>query len=340
MKANHIPVLCDEVIAMLAMASPSDMAATHGGQGIYIDATFGAGGMARAILAYQPKKLIAFDRDPTVVQMAKILQDHHTNFEFMNSNFGKMDDLLKNYQGMVDGVVFDLGVSSMQLDNAARGFSFMQDAPLDMRMTQGAGNPTAADIINHSSEVDLADIFYRYGEEKKSRLLARTIVAARKQQAINTTAQLSKLVVDTIGQHGKHHPATRVFQALRIAVNNELADLAAGLAAAEQLLKNGGRMVVISFHSLEDKIVKEFFKQRATKPTNPSRHLPTAMATIGDKASHPLFKILTKKPITPNARELAQNPRSRSAKLRAVMKIAPSNGNGNGYGQRLSPLAA
>lgn len=309
--------------------------------GIYIDATFGAGGMARAILEQRPQKLIALDRDPSVNQMAKILQDNHSNFEFMNSNFGKMDDLLKNYHGMVDGVVFDLGVSSMQLDNAARGFSFMQDAPLDMRMNQNGTDATAADIINQSSEAALADIFYRYGEEKKSRWLAKKIVAARAEQPITTTAQLSKLVVDTIGKHGKHHPATRLFQALRIAVNNELGEVVAGLLAAEKLLKIGGRMVVISFHSLEDKIVKDFFKQRAVKPANPSRHVPMVMPVAGGASAaqttqttdepnpakpHNLtFKLLTKKPITASGQELAQNPRSRSAKLRAVIKIAANN---------------
>ncbi len=306
----HVPVLCSEVVEMLAITS----------DGIYIDATFGAGGMTRAILARQPKKVIGVDRDSTAGKTAKILQEQHKNFEFINNNFGMMQHFLKDYDKKIDGIVFDLGVSSMQLDDAARGFSFAKDAPLDMRMNQAEATPTAADIINQQSEIELANIFYRYGEEKKSRWIAKKIVAQRAVAPITTTLQLSALISDTIkGGRGKIHPATRVFQALRIAVNNELTEVVNGLEAAEKLLKIGGRLVVISFHSLEDKIVKTFLKDRATAQARPSRHMPDNL----DKATYqPSFELLSKKPVVASDTERQDNPRSRSAKLRFAIKIA------------------
>ncbi len=306
----HVPVLCSEVLEMLAITS----------DGIYIDATFGAGGMTRAILARQPKKLIGVDRDSTARKTAEILQGQYKNFEFINNNFGMMQHFLKDYDKKIDGIVFDLGVSSMQLDDAARGFSFAKDAPLDMRMNQAEATPTAADIINQQSEIELANIFYRYGEEKKSRWIAKKIVAQRAVAPITTTLQLSALISDAVqGARGKIHPATRVFQALRIAVNNELTEVVNGLEAAEKLLKIGGRLVVISFHSLEDKIVKTFLKDRATAQARPSRHMPDK---LDNPTYQPSFELLSKKPVVASDAEQQNNPRSRSAKLRFAIKIA------------------
>ncbi|MGI9462285.1 MAG: 16S rRNA (cytosine(1402)-N(4))-methyltransferase RsmH [Alphaproteobacteria bacterium] len=302
---HHIPVLCNEVIDMLAIKK----------NGLYIDATLGAGGMARAILAKQPKKLLGMDRDPVAINMAGILQEKYQNLQMMNMNYADMDHVLCDYHSKVDGIVFDLGVSAMQLDDAKRGFSFGKTATLDMRMNQSESIPTACDIINQKSQTELADIFYRYGEEKKSRLLAKKIIEYRRHTPITTTSELSQLVVASLG-YSKNHPATRVFQALRIFVNNELGGLLAGLSAAMKLLASGGRLVVISFHSLEDKIVKDVFKKHSGRSSGVSRHTPSYRQT----PMLPPFTLLTKKPITPTNHEMLHNPRSRSAKLRAIMK--------------------
>lgn len=306
---SHLPVLRQQVADYLAVRAG----------GIYIDATFGAGGMAADIAAAEPKKLLALDRDKSVRPQALMLEQRYPLFAFINAPFGQMQQVCAAYVGQVDGIIFDLGVSSMQLDNAARGFSFNQTAPLDMRMNQADDIATAATIINQWSEQQLADIFYRFGEEKKSRLLARRIVAARRLKPIATTTELADLVSTTLGQREKIHPATRLFQALRIAVNNELGEIEQGLAAAANMLRPGGRLVVISFHSLEDRLVKNFFKERSRPTPALSRHLPPAH--MDGAAPAPLFRLLTAKPVVASQEEMTMNPRSRSAKLRAVALI-------------------
>jgi len=280
--------------------------------GIYVDATFGAGGYSRAILDAAQTRVIGIDRDRSAIA---------TGFELVERSAGRLtlvEDKFSNLaeicaaQGVAaaDGVVMDVGVSSMQLDQAARGFSFRNDGPLDMRM--GHDGPTAADVLARASEADLASILYIFGEERHSRSLARAIVAARAQAPIVTTGALAEIVAKVVwAKPGEIHPATRTFQALRIFVNEELDQLHLALSAAEHVLKAGGRLVVVSFHSLEDRIVKNFLSARG-KAGSGSRHLPeTAQA-------EPSFRILTKRPITPGDAELRDNPRARSAKLRAA----------------------
>ncbi|HEU0082222.1 MAG TPA: 16S rRNA (cytosine(1402)-N(4))-methyltransferase RsmH [Bradyrhizobium sp.] len=299
---RHVPVLGREAVALL---KPRD-------GGVYVDATFGAGGYSRAILDAADTRVIGIDRDRTAIA---------AGFELVDQTAGRLtlvEDRFSNLaevcaaQGLsaVDGVVMDVGVSSMQLDEAARGFSFRNDGPLDMRM--GHGGPTAADIIAKASEVDLASIIYIFGEERHSRAVARAIVAARLQAPIATTRALAEIVSKVVwAKPGEIHPATRTFQALRIFVNEELDELHLALSAAERVLKPGGRLVVVSFHSLEDRIVKNFLSARG-KTGGGSRHLPEAAPVA------PSFRILTKRPVTPGEDELSANPRARSAKLRAA----------------------
>ena len=299
---RHIPVLGREAVRMLA---PRD-------GGIYVDATFGAGGYSRAILDAAATRVIGIDRDRTAIAGGFDLVDRSNGrLTLIEDKFSNLADICAA-QGLrtVDGVVMDVGVSSMQLDEAQRGFSFRNDGPLDMRM--GHDGPTAADVIARASEADLANIIYIFGEERHSRAVARAIVAARREAPVATTRALAEIVAKVVwAKAGEIHPATRTFQALRIFVNEELDELHLALIAAERVLKPGGRLVVVSFHSLEDRIVKDFFNARG-KSSGGSRHLPeTAQAAPG-------FRILTRRPVTPDEDERSANPRARSAKLRAA----------------------
>jgi 16S rRNA (cytosine1402-N4)-methyltransferase len=300
--ARHIPVLGRQAVEML---NP------HAG-GIYVDATFGAGGYSRAILDVAGTRVIGIDRDRSAIA---------GGFELVDKSDGRLvlvEDRFSNLaevctgQGVnaVDGVVMDVGVSSMQLDQAERGFSFRLGGPLDMRM--GHEGPTAADVIAKASEADLANIIYIFGEERHSRAVARAIVAARKEAPVTTTRALADIVSKVVrSKPGEIHPATRTFQGLRIFVNQELDELHLALAAAERVLKPGGRLVAVSFHSLEDRIVKNFLSERG-KAGGGSRHLPELAQAA------PSFVILTKRPVVADDEEVSANPRARSAKLRAA----------------------
>jgi 16S rRNA (cytosine1402-N4)-methyltransferase len=295
----HLPVLLAEVLAALA---PLEGAR-------FVDGTFGAGGYSRALLE-AGASVLAIDRDPSVVEFAdKLAQAFPDRFTFVPGTFSTLDQLASGPP--VDGVVLDIGVSSMQLDEPGRGFSFMRDGPLDMRMA--VSGDSAADLVNGLDETELADLLYAYGEERKSRRIARSIVAARAATPITTTAELARLIEKTIGRKpGDAHPATRSFQALRIAVNDELGQLVEGLFAAERLLGEGGRLAVVAFHSLEDRIVKRFLDPEKAAPTQ-SRHTPQIIAEA------------RRWDVTGKARkaapaELAQNPRSRSAVLRSARR--------------------
>jgi 16S rRNA (cytosine1402-N4)-methyltransferase len=276
--------------------------------GKYIDATFGAGGYTREILK-AGGRVLAIDRDQTAILLgADLVESAKGRLELVEANFSEIEDVAGGEP--VDGIVFDLGVSSMQLDRAERGFSFRHDGPLDMRM--GRGGPTAADLVNGVSERDLANIIFKLGDERHSRAVARAIVKARAQAAITTTKQLADIVATVVrSKPGDIHPATRTFQALRIYLNDELTELVDALAASERLLKPRGRLVVVSFHSLEDRIVKTFLNDRG-KSSAGSRHAPDV------KRAEPTFKILTKRPVIADEAEVAANPRARSAKLRAA----------------------
>jgi 16S rRNA (cytosine1402-N4)-methyltransferase len=301
-RPRHTPVLGREVIGWL---EPRE-------GGIYVDATFGAGGYSRAILEINNTRVIGIDRDRIAIAGGFDLVDRSNGrLTLVEDRFSNLAEICVS-QGLpsVDGVVMDIGVSSMQLDEASRGFSFRGDGPLDMRM--GQDGPSAADVIAKASEADLANIIYIFGEERHSRGVARAIVAARKEAPVTTTRALAELVAKVVrAKPGEIHPATRTFQALRIFVNQELDELHLALSAAEQVLKAGGRLVVVSFHSLEDRIVKNFFNERA-KAGGGSRHQPEIAL------SAPSFAILTKRPVVAGDEEVSANPRARSAKLRAA----------------------
>lgn len=307
-RGRHIPVLLSEVLEAL---QPQD-------DRTYIDGTFGAAGYTRAILEAARCRVLALDRDPTVHVAGEALQAEFAGRLMLAlAEFSRLDEEASE-RGLapVDGVVLDIGVSSMQLDDAARGFSFMRDGPLDMRMA--SDGPSAADVVNTLKEEPLADIIYQLGEERRSRAVARAIVRARELSPITTTKQLADIVSRSLGgRHGDdRHPATRTFQALRIYVNDELGQLAEGLAAAERVLKPGGRLVVVTFHSLEDRIVKRFFTARSGRQIRGSRHLPE----LSLKSSAPSFLIVNSRPLTPSKGELEVNPRARSARLRAGIR--------------------
>jgi 16S rRNA (cytosine1402-N4)-methyltransferase len=308
---RHISVLGREAVEWLAPRAG----------GTYVDATFGAGGYSRAILGVSGTRVIGIDRDRSAIAGGFDLVDRSEGrLVLVQDRFSNLAEICAA-QGAdaVDGVVMDVGVSSMQLDQAERGFSFRFDGPLDMRM--GQEGPTAADVVAKASETDLADIIYIYGEERNSRRIARAIVAARKEAPIATTRALADLVAKVVrAKPNEIHPATRTFQALRIFVNEELDELHEALAAAERVLKPGGRLVVVSFHSLEDRIVKNFLAERG-KVSAGSRHLPEVAKAATS------FNILTKRPVTPGEAEIAANPRARSAKLRAAERTAvPAHG--------------
>ena len=280
--------------------------------GIYLDATFGAGGYSRAILDAADTRVIGIDRDRSAVAGGFDLVDRSNGrLTLVEDRFSNLAEVCAAQGvGAVDGVVMDVGVSSMQVDEAGRGFSFRLDGPLDMRM--GHDGPTAADVVARASETDLANIIYIFGEERHSRAVARAVVAARKEAPIATTRALAEIVGKVVwAKPGEIHPATRTFQALRIFVNEELDELHLALSAAERVLKPGGRLVVVSFHSLEDRMVKNFLSERG-KAGGGSRHLPETAQ------SAPSFRILTKRPVTAGDDEVRANPRARSAKLRAA----------------------
>jgi 16S rRNA (cytosine1402-N4)-methyltransferase len=301
--ARHIPVLGRRAVSWLGVREG----------GLYIDATFGAGGYTRAILATAGARVIGIDRDQAAIaQGAALVEEAHGRLELVEDCFSNLDSVAPN--AAVDGVVFDLGVSSMQLDQAARGFSFRLDGPLDMRM--GRDGPSAADIVGHAGERDLAAIIATLGEERHARSIARAIIKARQARAIDSTRALAEIVARVVhARDGAIHPATRTFQALRIFVNDELGELARGLVAAERVLKPSGRIVVVAFHSLEDRIVKTFLATRSGTPA-PSRHQPQTAA------APPTFRLLTRRPETPDEAEIDANPRARSAKLRAAERTA------------------
>ena len=313
--ARHIPVMLSEVLHALEPKSGA----------IIVDGTFGAGGYSKAILEAAECEVFAIDRDPEAVAAGRALAAKFPGrLKLVAGRFGAMDEIV-NRQGIeaVDGVALDLGVSSMQLDEPERGFSFMKEGPLDMRM--GKEGPSASDIVNELSAGELAEIIGKLGDEGRSRAIAKAIVARRAEAPIETTKELSDIVARVLGRKRDEakHPATRTFQALRLYLNDELDELARGLSAAERLLKAGGRLVVVTFHSLEDRIAKRFFASRSTPAPRGSRHLPET----SDAAFAPSFRLLNRHPIEPNQSEIRRNPRARSARLRAVERTAaPAHG--------------
>ena len=303
-RERHVPVLLREAMAHLAPRAG----------GVYVDATFGAGGYARAILAVPGTRLFAIDRDPEAIAGGQALAAQYPDrLTLLHGRFSDMERLLGE-QGVsaVDGVVMDLGVSSMQLDAAGRGFSFLREGPRDMRMERAG--LSAAEVLNTFREEDIAAILKTYGEERRARPLARAIVRRRKERPLETTFDLVEVAESVLGRPrpGKKHPATRAFQALRIFVNRELEEVAKGLLAAERLLKPGGRLVVVSFHSLEDRIVKRFFAARTGRGQAASRRLPHE-----PEPPAPSFVDIAPGGIAPSEEEVARNPRARSARLRA-----------------------
>jgi 16S rRNA (cytosine1402-N4)-methyltransferase len=291
--------------------SAVDFLAVRAG-GVYVDATFGGGGYSRAILAAADCVVIGLDRDPqAIARGADLVQAASGRLVLVESKFSELAAAAHGLgHDALDGVVFDVGVSSMQLDEPARGFSFRQDGPLDMRM--GGAGPSAADVVAAASERDLAAIISTLGEERHARAIARAIVAARRDTPIRTTRSLAEIIARVVPARGAAiHPATRTFQALRIFVNDELGELARGLAAAEHMLKPGGRLVVVTFHSLEDRVAKSFLAARG-RPSGGSRHRPEL---AGVPAT---FRVLTRRPVVPDEAEISANPRARSAKLRAA----------------------
>ncbi len=305
--APHKPVMVKEMVKALA---PKD-------NGVYVDGTFGAGGYSRAILKAANCRVYALDRDPNTKRFAeKIEAEFFDRFVWILGNFSNMCTFLAA-QGVqkVDGVVLDLGVSSMQIDEAERGFSFKNDGPLDMRM--GADGQNAADVVNYASEAELADILYYYGEEKQARRIAAAIVKARDSLPITRTLQLADIIRNALGnKYSKSDLATRSFQALRIHVNQEFEAIEQGLKEAEELLAPGARLVVVTFHSLEDRLVKRFYHSRCGRFGEQSRH-----ALKSDEAAAPSFFLPKPEKLTPSPEEIADNQRSRSATLRVMEKL-------------------
>lgn len=299
-QAPHIPVL---IRPLIAAASPIT--------GHWLDGTFGAGGYTRALLEAGAEKVTAVDRDPLAFELAADwIAEYGDRIECVQTVFSRMDEVASD----LDGVVLDLGVSSMQLDRADRGFSFMKVGPLDMRMSQEG--VSAADLVNTASAEELANILFTYGEERASRRIAKNIVRAREERPFETTLQLAEVIENSLprAKPGQSHPATRSFQALRIAVNDEYGELFKGLMAAETALKPGGILAVVTFHSIEDRMVKRFLTARAGHSGNTNRYAPQAEATPAQ------FEILTRKAVGPDDQELEENPRSRSARLRVARR--------------------
>ncbi len=311
MQNNHIPVMLDEVKSFIPINKKINL----------IDATFGGGGYSRAILEeFNIKKLIAIDRDPISKIFFEKLKKDYDNLELYNEKFSNIDKLLKNsnYSNeKFDVIIFDLGVSSNQIDNPERGFSFQEEGPLNMNM--GSSNMNAFNVINSFDEKKLADIFFEFGEEKFSRRIAKNIVINRSKKSIDNTIELSDIIKKSVpfsNSSKKIHPATKTFQALRIFINDELNELKTALEKSETLLVKEGLLIIVSFQSLEDRIVKDFFNHKSGKRWRSSRHLPD-LANLGPTT----LKIITKKPLRPKDFEIKYNPRSRSAKLRVAQKI-------------------
>lgn len=306
----HISVMLNEVLEMLQVQD----------EGIYLDGTFGAGGYSRAILENANCQLIAIDRDPNVKPYADTLQSTYgQRFQFAAGCFSEMQHICQTHNvPLLDGIVLDLGVSSMQIDQADRGFSFMQDGELSMQM--GEGSRDAKELVNQASEEDIANIIYHYGEERHSRKIARAIVQGRENAPITTTGRLSDIICSVMKRAKDGiHPATRSFQAIRIWVNDELGELEKALVAAQVLLKENGRLVIVSFHSLEDAIVKNFLRYASGRRDRGSRYLPDV--TDDEPIT---FSLLNRKPIIPTQEEIKQNIRSRSARLRAAQRVNQS----------------
>lgn len=301
----HIPVLID---AILKHCAPI--------QGVWLDGTFGAGGYTRSLLDAGAEKVIGVDRDPLAFEMAADwVGSYGRRIEMVQGVFSRLDE----YAHDLDGVVLDLGVSSMQLDLAERGFSFLRDGPLDMRMSQEG--MSAEDIVNQATEAELADVLFHYGEERASRRIARAIVRERAACRITSTLQLAEIIEGCLprAKPGQSHPATRSFQGLRIAVNDEYGELFRGMMAAERALKPGGLLAVVTFHSIEDRMVKRFMQARAGRTGNVNRYAPETEKEL------PAFELITRKAVGPDEHELEINPRSRSAKLRVARRTeAPS----------------
>ncbi|MEE8516215.1 MAG: 16S rRNA (cytosine(1402)-N(4))-methyltransferase RsmH [Alphaproteobacteria bacterium] len=336
---RHTPVMLGEVMAALA---PRD------GE-VFIDGTFGAGGYSRALLEAADCTVWAIDRDPEAVSRGRELAARSGGrLTVVAGRYGDMLELLRQHGVIsVDGIALDIGVSSTQLDDAGRGFSFSADGPLDMRM--GAGDaisgPSAYDAVNTLSEADLADTIYRYGDERKSRRIAKAIIRARTRAPIERTLELADIVrgaargTGATGRRGID-PATRTFQALRIYVNDELGELDRALRAAEHILRPGGRLAVVAFHSLEDRRVKSFLKTRCGPSARPSRHLPSLSSRGTSRGAAPPFRLLNRRVIKPSATEVKHNPRSRSARMRAAVRTeAPPMAVDQATDSRPSPTA-
>lgn len=305
----HIPVLLQEILHHL---SPKD-------GGVYVDCTFGAGGYTRAILSAANCKVIAFDRDSNVQKFAdSIAKDFPERFVFHNVENALIGEILENVAGTIDGIVYDLGVSSMQIDTAERGFSFQEDGPLDMRMDT-LQTLTAEHIVNEFSEAEIANIIYQFGDERKSRVIAHAIIDYRQNQRITKTMELARIVQSVLKQgRSEINVATKTFQALRIYVNSELDQLKISLQSAKTLLKIGGRLVVVSFHSGEDKIVKSMFNSWCGKISNINKYLPQQDLNFVESQ----FTFLNKGTVIATNEEVMSNPRSRSARLRAIVKTS------------------
>jgi len=309
----HEPVMLEEVKKFIPIAKKINI----------IDATFGGGGYSKALLEeYNVNQLIAIDRDPITQVIAKDLSKRYKNFKIINGCFSKIDELIYSNCTIkikkFDIIIFDLGLSSNQINDSKRGFSFMKEGPLDMDM--GGSKVRASEVINNFSERKLADIFFELGEERYAKRIARNIVKQRKIELINNTKKLSELIKESIPKINskkiKINPATKTFQALRIYVNDELNELKKALSKSSKLLNKEGKLIVVSFQSLEDRIVKDFFNHNSGKRWRSSRHYPE-LADLGPIT----FKLITKKPIRPQEWEIQKNPRSRSAKLRVAQKI-------------------
>ena len=309
---RHIPVLYEP---MLSLLDPQE-------NDVIVDGTFGAGGYSRGILEAADCTVIGIDQDPDAIRGARdMLRDFGPRLRLVHGRYADMEAHVASVassvdvKGGVDGVVLDIGVSSMQLDQEGRGFSFRNNGPLDMRMSQSG--PTAADLVNGLAEEEIASLLWRFGEEKKSRAIARAIVARRLEAPFRETADLAALIekINPKRHSDKIHPATRSFQALRIYLNDELGQLLAGLNAAGRILKPGGRLVVVSFHSLEDRIVKAFLRAQSGRVPNQSRHLPPVK-----KEMAPGFQIINPKPVKASESEIELNKRARSAVLRAALR--------------------
>ena len=312
MENLHNSVMINEIISFLPLKKSINV----------IDATFGGGGYSKTILEkFNVNQLLAIDRDPISKIFAKEIESKFSNFTLINDKFSKIEEIVKNSKlkdKKFDIILFDIGTSSNQIDNAQRGFSFNKSGPLDMRM--GSSDKNAYDIINNYEEKNLADIIYQYGEERYSRVIAKEIVKNRKIKFINDTIELSNIIKKCLPKKNqlknKIHPATKTFQAIRIYVNDELSELKTSLEKTLKILNKDGLILVVSFQSLEDRIVKDFFNHNSGKRWRSSRHYPE----LPDKLATQL-KIITKKPILPSASEILENPRSRSAKLRVAQKI-------------------